>query len=86
MKFTDDQRSYIALRKEIQRQDVIEAERMASQQLWKDCSTEEWCKDAARAQKRAEELRRASELEQRRQWQRRQAEAVAESFIELDIH
>ena len=83
--FNADERAYIELRKEIQRQDAEEASRMASRQLWKDVSTEDWCKDAAMAQKRCEDHRRAAELEGRRRWQRRCAEAVAESFIELDI-
>ena len=52
MKLTANERAYVDLRKEIRRQDSIEAERMASQQLWKDCSTEDWCQDAASAQHR----------------------------------
>ena len=85
MTYTTDERAYIKLRKEIQRQDALEAERMASMQLWKDVDAQEWCKEAAKAQKRSEEHRRAVELEDRRRWQSRCAEAVAESYIELDL-
>ena len=81
---TEHERAYVELRKEIQRQDAVEAERMASKQLWKDFSTSEWCKDAAQAQKHAEDRRRSTELENRPQWLDRQAQAVAETFIDLD--
>lgn len=82
---TDAQKRYIAVRKEIQRQDQLEADRMASTQLWRDCKAEDWCDDAARARKESEELRAAKERERSYQWRERVAQATASTWIELDL-
>lgn len=81
---TPEQRAYIETRKEIRRQDQIEAERMASTQLWESCSTEDWCGDAARALAEVNGVRAAREAQEQSRWRSRVAHAVADTLIELD--
>ena len=68
---TEEEKAYIALRREIQRQDQEEAERMASVQLWRDCQAESWCADAARALAEVNGVRAAREAKDQSRWRSR---------------
>ena len=64
----DLERGYVEFQKEICRQDQIEAERMASTQLWESCKTEDWCGDAARALAEVNGVRAAREAREQSRW------------------
>lgn len=83
---TPAEREWVQLRKEVRRRDQEEAARMASTQLWRDYSSESWCNEAAQARKAAQELSAAKEKARSQRWRDKMSAAVAESFVDLDIH
>lgn len=68
---SENEKAYIALRREIQRRDQEEADRMNSTQLWRDCEAEDWVTDAQRAQEEVQAIRKARKDCEQSRWRSR---------------